>query len=57
VWNRLGTKILPKLRSGSELKIGLEFAVTVPADSANGLTAELRQILRELGLAEDVKVE
>ena len=25
VWNRLGTKILPKLRSGSDLKIGLDF--------------------------------
>src|SRR5262249_51756914 len=31
VWNRLGTKILPKLRSGSDLKIGLEFSVTVSA--------------------------
>lgn len=57
VWNRLGTKILPKLRSGSELKIGLEFSVTVSADSANGLATELRQILQELGLSEAVKVE
>jgi hypothetical protein len=31
VWNRLGTKILPKLRSGSDLKIGLDFSVTVLA--------------------------
>jgi hypothetical protein len=53
----LGTKILPKLRSGSDLKIGLEFSVTVPAESANGLAAELRQILQELGLADTVKVE
>lgn len=57
VWNRLGTKILPKLRSGSELRIGLEFSVTVSADSATSLANELRQILRELGLAESVKVE
>ena len=57
VWNRLGTKILPKLRSGSDLKIGLEFSVTVSTDSANGLANELRQILQELGLAEAVKVE
>jgi hypothetical protein len=53
----LGTKILPKLRSGSELKIGLEFSVTVSVASANGLATELRQILQELGLAESVKVE
>ncbi len=57
VWNRLGTKILPKLRSGSELKIGLEFSVTVKADTAGGLATELRQILQELGLAEVVRVE
>ena len=57
IWNRLGTKILPKLRSGSDLKIGLEFAVTVPSASANGLLAELRQILQELGVGRSVKVE
>lgn len=57
VWNRLGTKILPKLRAGSELEIGLEFSVTVPAASADGLTAELRQILQELGLADSLRVE
>ena len=57
VWNRLGTKILPKLRTGSELTIGLEFTVTVKAESAAHLATELRQILQELGLAEAVRVE
>jgi hypothetical protein len=57
VWNRLGTKILPKLRSGSDLTVGLEFSVTVKADAAGGLATELRQILQELGLAETVRVE
>jgi hypothetical protein len=56
VWNRLGTKLLPKLRSGSDLKIGLEFSVTVPGDSADGLATELGQILQELGLTETVKI-
>ena len=57
VWNRLGTKILPKLRSGYELTIGLEFTVTVKADAAGGLATELRQILQELGLGEAVRIE
>jgi hypothetical protein len=57
VWNRLGTKILPKLRTGSDLRIGLEFTVTVKADIAGSLAAELQQILQELGLAEAVRVE
>jgi hypothetical protein len=57
VWNRLGTKILPKLRSGAELKVGVEFTVTVSSDRAAGLVAELRQVLGELGLAASVRVE
>ena len=28
-WNRLGTKILPKLRSGDDLSVGIEFSVSV----------------------------
>lgn len=57
VWNRLGTKILPKLRSGNDLKIGLDFSVTVKSDRAGSLLVELQQILQELGLAESVRVE
>lgn len=57
VWNRLGTKILPKLRAGTDLQIGLEFTVTVPNSSAHGLKAELHQILQELGLEDRVNVE
>jgi hypothetical protein len=57
VWNRLGTKILPKLRAGSDLRIGLEFIVTVKADAAGSLAAEIQQILQELGLDETVRVE
>ncbi len=57
VWNRLGTRILSKLRSGSDLKVGLEFSVTVKTENAGSLVSELRQILQELGLAETVRVE
>ena len=57
VWNRLGTKILPKLRAGSDLRIGLVFTVTVKADTEGSLAAELQQILQELGLGEAVRVE
>ena len=57
IWNRLGTKILPKLRAGADLKIGLEFSVAVSSDTAQGLVSELRQVLQELGLAESVRIE
>lgn len=29
VWNRLGTRVLPKLRSGDDLSVGIELSVTV----------------------------
>jgi hypothetical protein len=56
-WNRLGIKIIPKLRSGEDLKIGLDFSVTVPADTASAFANEVRQILADLGLAEAVKIQ
>jgi hypothetical protein len=57
VWNRVGMKIIPKIRTGSELKIGVDFSVSVAEGSANSLLTELRQSLQELGLSERVKVE
>ena len=57
VWNRLGTRILPKLRSGTDLKLGLEFSVRVSTDSADVFASELRQALQELGLADAVRIE
>jgi len=57
VWNRLGTRILPKLRSGSDLEVGVDFSVTLTADGAPNLVAELQQILQELGLTGTVRIE
>ena len=57
VWNRLGTKVLPKLRSGSELKIGIEFSVTVETGVAQSFQTDLKQILDDLGLADRVRIE
>jgi len=49
VWNRLGTRILPKLRSGSDLKVGVEFAVTVKADIAGSLASDFGRFSRSSG--------
>ncbi len=57
VWNRLGTRILPKLRTGSELRIGLDLSASVPDTAAGNLITELRQILQELGLTGSVQIE
>jgi len=57
VWNQLGTKVLPKLRSGSELRIGIDFSVTFPTDFAGNMIAEIQQALDDLGLADKVKLD
>jgi len=53
----VGTKILPELKPGSDLKLGVEFVVTFDSDVAASLRAELLQVLQEIGLAERVRVE
>jgi hypothetical protein len=57
IWNRLGTKIIPKLKSGTELRMGVEVSVTVDAASARNIEAELRQALEDLGLTAQIKIE
>ena len=57
VWNRLGTKVLPKLRSGDDLSVGVNFSVSIGSASAKNMETELQQILNDLGLGDRVRVE
>ncbi|MEX1254896.1 MAG: DUF499 domain-containing protein [Dehalococcoidia bacterium] len=57
VWNRFGTKILPKLRSAVELRVGVELSVVVDAKLADQLEADLRQILEDVGVSDSVRLE
>ncbi len=57
LWNRLGTKILPKLRAGTDLRVGIEFSVAVEGDMASTFESDIRQILDDLGLTSQVRVE
>lgn len=57
VWNRLGVKVLPTLRSGKDRSVGIEFSVSVGLQSAQDVETELKQILHDLGLGDRVRVE
>jgi len=57
IWNRLGTKILPKLRDGSDLKIGIEFSVNIDSNLSSSFEADLKQILEDLGMSGQVRVK
>ena len=56
-WNRLGTRLIPKLRSGMSLKVGVDFTVTVRSKQASVLQSELQQALDDLGLGGQVKIK
>jgi hypothetical protein len=49
--------LIPKLRSGSDLKLGIEFSVTVDARNASNLESELRQALDDLGVGGQIQIE
>ena len=57
VWNRLGTRVLPKLHAGDDLTVGVEFSVKVDAQLAESLEADLRRVLTELALADQVQIK
>jgi hypothetical protein len=57
LWNRLGVKILPKLKGGTELRIGVDFSVTVDEQTAQRLMAEIKQILEDLELGTKLRIE
>lgn len=56
LWNRLGNKILPKLRQLKDLKILVNFSASVDAGNVKELKGELDQILEDLGLKDSVNV-
>lgn len=56
LWNRLGTRLLPKLRGGDGLRISVDFEVTVRADLENGLRSEVKQAIDDLGLGASFEV-
>lgn len=57
VWNRLGTKLLPKLRQYEDLKLCIEIVVKVDSNSARTFDSDIRQILEDLGLTSNVRLE
>ena len=56
IWNRLGIKLLPKLRAGEDLKVDVNFSVRVGSASASVTEAELRQVLADLNLDGQVEI-
>ena len=57
MWNRLGTKIIPKLRQGTDLRVDVGFSVTSNAEFARSVENELLKVLKNLGLEGQIRIE
>ena len=57
LWNRLGTKVLPKLRTLKDFQISVNLSASAEASGANELKGELRQIVEDLGLKDSMHVD
>jgi hypothetical protein len=54
IWNRVGNKLIPKLRTGETLEISVGMTVKVSGTQRDQFLAEVRQILADLGLTDKV---
>ncbi len=58
-WNRVGTRLLPKLRGNSvrDLQVTVSFELTAGGPGTDALLAELHQILDDLRLGESLGID
>lgn len=57
VWNRFGTRILPKMRAGSDLRINVDLAVEIDSTQGQQLELDLRQIIDDVGLDNSLQID
>ena len=57
VWNRLGTRVLPKLRTGNDLRVDVDLSVSLNTELVRSMVSELRQILQDLDLEDRLRIE
>jgi hypothetical protein len=57
IWNRVGNKLIPKLRTGEALVVSVGLTVKVNPTQRAHFIEDVRQILSDLGLAERLRIE
>jgi hypothetical protein len=57
VWNRLGTRVIPKLRTGDDLRLNVDLSVSLNTALVRSMASELRQVLQDLDLEERLRTE
>jgi len=53
----LGTKLVAELRTAGDVKLSVDFRVSVKGANAAALTDEVRRLLDEMGLGPSLEIE
>jgi hypothetical protein len=56
-WNRLGTRLIPKMRAAGSITATIRLEGEVDPGRAAALSAELQQVIDEIGLSASMRVE
>jgi hypothetical protein len=56
MWNRIGTKVLPKIKQAHGLKVSLEITIELKRGEAMALKKDLEQVISEMGLGGRVSI-
>ena len=56
-WSRFGTKVLPKLRAGSDLQVDVDLSVGLDAQLAAAAIDDLHQALDDLEISDSMAIE
>ncbi|HXQ65502.1 MAG TPA: hypothetical protein VN980_02935 [Alphaproteobacteria bacterium] len=59
-WNRLGTRLVPKLRTNAgdgTLKLEIDFSVTLSHEVGTATKNEIAQMLADLGLDKALRID
>ncbi|WP_010252910.1 DUF499 domain-containing protein [Treponema primitia] len=56
-FNRIGTRLIPKIRLGKNLRINLSISFSIDSDASQDLLDDLIQAINDIGISEDLKVQ
>ena len=57
IWNRVGTRLLPKLRTRGDVTVRVGFELQADLPGVSTLTTELRQVLDDLRLEDRIRID
>jgi hypothetical protein len=57
LWNKVGIRLIPKLRAGAQPTLGVNFVLELDSPKAENLVRDIQQALADLEMTGKIKVE